>query len=180
MTALAARAHLATSQGLVRTATCSPIPSSTSPACPCPSTRGTSVVVRVFMAWHLRHGAGTHLRLFLTDIEIQNASEDETDKWQPFLTKKLRGLSVVQDMLRNRSCYGNAFASVVVPFRRWLHCPQCSGAGLCTRSMTTKRSRSPGRCPGSWPRVQRAKWVEVFVVLFASTIAQTTTKILFA
>lgn len=60
---------------------------------------------------------------FLTDIEILNASDDETEKWQNFLTNSINTLTNVQSLLRDRMCYGNGFASVIVPFVRWLSCP---------------------------------------------------------
>jgi hypothetical protein len=42
---------------------------------------------------------------FLTEVSILNASEDETVKWNDFFGKTLDGLSVVQNMLRNRQCF---------------------------------------------------------------------------
>lgn len=62
---------------------------------------------------------------FLTEIDIKNASTDETDKWKGFLDGPLNSMTIAQSMLRARSCYGNSFASVVVPFKRFLACPRC-------------------------------------------------------
>lgn len=68
---------------------------------------------------------------FLTDIEIggeaANAGlgDDEKEKWETVLDKDLQIKSFVQAMDRDRICYGNAFASVGVPFRRYLVCPKC-------------------------------------------------------
>jgi hypothetical protein len=62
---------------------------------------------------------------FLTEVQFLDCSEDEREKWHDFSDDTLDVLSVVQGMLRNRCCYGNAFGSLVVPFRRWLSCPRC-------------------------------------------------------
>jgi len=62
---------------------------------------------------------------FLTDVDIRNASEDETEKWDNFLNKTLDCKTIVQNKLRNRECYGNSFASLVRPFIRFLTCPKC-------------------------------------------------------
>jgi len=64
---------------------------------------------------------------FLTDIEILNTGDDERQKWLKFLYGPLNILSEVQALMRDRMCYGNAFASLMVPFARWLTCkkPGC-------------------------------------------------------
>lgn len=65
---------------------------------------------------------------FLTDIQVEKVSEDEKQKWTKFLGETLGLLKFTQDMLRDLMCYGNAFCSVVVPFKRFLTCPKC-GSG---------------------------------------------------
>lgn len=62
---------------------------------------------------------------FLTDIEIGKASDDVRDKWESFHNDTLDTLGVIKNMLRNREVYGNAFASLHVPFLRFLVCPKC-------------------------------------------------------
>jgi hypothetical protein len=62
---------------------------------------------------------------FLTDTEILDASDDETEKWDAFLNDTLDVKTIVQNKLRNRECYGNSFASVQRPFVRFLTCPKC-------------------------------------------------------
>jgi hypothetical protein len=62
---------------------------------------------------------------FTTDIQIENASDDETEKWTKFLNDDLGVITVIQNKQRNRACYGNSFASVLVPFKRFLRCPKC-------------------------------------------------------
>lgn len=62
---------------------------------------------------------------FLTDTDILDASDDETEKWDAFLNDTLDVKTVIQNKLRNRECYGNSFASVVRPFVRFLVCPKC-------------------------------------------------------
>ena len=62
---------------------------------------------------------------FITDLEIGGeASDEEKDKYEEFLTEQLDSLSFLSSMMRDRLCYGNSFASVVVPFRRFLQCPK--------------------------------------------------------
>jgi len=62
---------------------------------------------------------------FLTDIEISgDVSEDEKKKYEEFLADSLHAMSFLQNMMRDRMCYGNAFGSVLVPFRRYLMSPK--------------------------------------------------------
>lgn len=61
----------------------------------------------------------------LTDIEISgDVSDDEKSKYNEFLTDSLHIMDFLQNMMRDRMCYGNAFGSVIVPFRRFLMCPK--------------------------------------------------------
>ncbi len=62
---------------------------------------------------------------FLTDIDINGeVSDEEKDKWELYLGKTIHMMDFLQNMMRDRMCYGNAFGSVVVPFRRFLLCPK--------------------------------------------------------
>jgi hypothetical protein len=62
---------------------------------------------------------------FITDIELSgDVSEDEKLKYKTFLDSKLNLLSFVQLAADDRLAYGNAFLSVLVPFRRFLMCPK--------------------------------------------------------
>jgi hypothetical protein len=69
---------------------------------------------------------------FLTDVEIGSAStnkalgDDEKEKWEDFLHHQIGVIGELQDINRDRMCYGNGFVSVVVPFRRHLVCPKCA------------------------------------------------------
>lgn len=64
---------------------------------------------------------------FITDIELGgDASDEEKNKYKDFLNQQLDSLSFLSLMMRDRLCYGNAFASVIVPFRRMLACPKTS------------------------------------------------------
>lgn len=68
---------------------------------------------------------------FLTNVEIesvdpnQSLGDDEKDKWRNFLNNTLGVLDVVQSLDRDREAYGNAFATLHVPFKRFLVCPKC-------------------------------------------------------
>lgn len=62
---------------------------------------------------------------FITEIELSGeASDEEKEKYTDFLTKQLDVLNFLGQLLRDRLCYGNGFASVLVPFRRFLQCPK--------------------------------------------------------
>ena len=62
---------------------------------------------------------------FITEIELSGeASDEEKDKYTDFLTKQLDVLNFLGQLMRDRLCYGNGFASVLVPFRRFLQCPK--------------------------------------------------------
>lgn len=62
---------------------------------------------------------------FITDLEIGgDASDDEKEKYEDYLNKKLNVLSFLSILMKDRLCYGNGFASVLVPFRRYLQCPK--------------------------------------------------------
>lgn len=62
---------------------------------------------------------------FITDLELGgDASDEEKVKYKDFLGQQLDILSFLSLMMRDRLCYGNAFSSVIVPFRRFLQCPK--------------------------------------------------------
>jgi hypothetical protein len=62
---------------------------------------------------------------FITEIELGgDASDEEKEKYSDFLNKQLDVLNFIGQLMRDRLCYGNGFASVLVPFRRFLQCPK--------------------------------------------------------
>jgi hypothetical protein len=62
---------------------------------------------------------------FLTDVELGGeASDEEKKKYESFLNDQLKIMPFLGMAMRDRLCYGNAFVSVVVPFRRFLQCPK--------------------------------------------------------
>lgn len=62
---------------------------------------------------------------FVTDVEIGgDASDEEKKKYKEYLHDQLDALGFLNLMMRDRLCYGNSFASVIVPFRRYLQCPK--------------------------------------------------------
>lgn len=62
---------------------------------------------------------------FLTDIEILRTSESERKKWTEYLEDHLAVKLFHWQMLEDRLCYGNAFCSFIVPFKRMLECKRC-------------------------------------------------------
>lgn len=63
---------------------------------------------------------------FITDIEINDAKadSDEMQKYEEYLVESLGIKSETLIGLMNFLCYGNAFLSVMQPFRRSLACPK--------------------------------------------------------
>lgn len=68
---------------------------------------------------------------FITDVEISSADprnqlgEDERKKWITFLRDTLGVTALLKEAGNSREAYGNCFASVVIPFKRFLVCPRC-------------------------------------------------------
>jgi hypothetical protein len=62
---------------------------------------------------------------FLTDIEIEDASDEEKTKYEEFMRDVLDIMTELQNGCRDRMCYGNAFFSLLIPFKRFLTCPKC-------------------------------------------------------
>lgn len=83
---------------------------------------------------------------FLTDIEIGAANsddqlgDDEKNKWESFF-ESIGYLNFVKDMDRDKECYGNAFASIIVPFVRFLVC----GNKSCRFNVTLKEAMNNDR-----------------------------------
>ena len=67
---------------------------------------------------------------FLTDVEFGSADpekplgDDEKEQWEHLSAETLSLLQVIKELDRDRDCYGNGFASFVVPFKRFLVCPK--------------------------------------------------------
>lgn len=89
-------------------------------------------------AEYIFHANGTYrmameriIAYFLTDVEIgsadprENLGDDEKEKWTSFFLHTLGILGTVSNLDRDRLCYGNGFATLMVPFRRMLCCPKC-------------------------------------------------------
>lgn len=68
---------------------------------------------------------------FITDLDVGSVDpdnpigDDEKEKWLAFSEEPLELIGVIRSMLINRECYGNSFASMMVPFKRLLVCPKC-------------------------------------------------------
>jgi len=62
---------------------------------------------------------------FLTEIEIGgDVGDEEKEKYEEFLSRKLNVMQFLANVMEGRICYGNAFISVLVPFKRLLQCPK--------------------------------------------------------
>lgn len=62
---------------------------------------------------------------FLTEIEIDEVSDDVRDDYKDFFDNKLHAIQALQDIGRDYFTYGNSFVSVNLPFQRFLRCPSC-------------------------------------------------------
>lgn len=72
-----------------------------------------------------RMAAQRIVRYFLTKIELQNASDDEKEKYDEFLDKKMRIMDILASIGDDYLAYGNSFTSIHIPFRRYLRCRKC-------------------------------------------------------
>jgi len=67
---------------------------------------------------------------FLTDLDLGAADsrdslgDDEKEKWETMFNQ-MGVLPFLFERGMDRQCYGNAFSSLIVPFHRFLSCPQC-------------------------------------------------------
>ena len=60
---------------------------------------------------------------FITDIEIENASKENKEKYLDYLNNTLGIYPILKQVALDLIVYGNFFVSVVQPFRRSLRCP---------------------------------------------------------
>lgn len=67
------------------------------------------------------------LSYFITEVEVGNddTGDDEKSKYENFLNDVLQIKKILFNVGMNFITYGNAFISLVVPFRRYLYCPHC-------------------------------------------------------
>ena len=62
---------------------------------------------------------------FLTDIEVDDVSDDTRDKYEEFFDNQIHVIQALQDIGKDYFCYGNAFVSLYLPFQRYLRCDRC-------------------------------------------------------
>jgi len=79
----------------------------------------------------IREAARRVLSYFITDIEIRGLNDkdigdDEKQKYLSFLNDTLDIRTILHSVGLDFLCYGNSFTTLVIPFRRYLYCPQCS------------------------------------------------------
>ena len=65
------------------------------------------------------------VRYFLTKVELEDAGDDEKEKYEEFLDKQVKIIDVLAKIGDDWMCYGNSFTSLNIPFRRYLRCPRC-------------------------------------------------------
>jgi hypothetical protein len=74
-----------------------------------------------------REASRRKIAYFITDLEIggEDVSREEKQKRRDFYNNKIDIKNDINVASTNYDCYGNDFASLHVPFRRYLSCPQC-------------------------------------------------------
>lgn len=104
---------------------------------------------------------------FITDVEIDGTDRDGKEKYLDFLNNTLGVYSLLRQVALDYITYGNFFASVVVPFRRNLSCPQCGFEAPLRRihgnekfSYSWRNSEFHATCPfcnytGKWTHIDR-------------------------
>lgn len=62
---------------------------------------------------------------FLTDLDFGGVDDDVRTDYEDVFNKRMRIMAALQEVGRDYYCYGNAFVSVLLPFNRFLECPEC-------------------------------------------------------
>ena len=65
------------------------------------------------------------VRYFLTKLEFTDADDAEKKKYSDYLENQMKVMQLLAKLGDNFICYGNAFVSLHIPFRRYLQCPKC-------------------------------------------------------
>jgi cell division septum initiation protein DivIVA len=67
------------------------------------------------------------LSYFITEVEVgdDDTGDDEKKKYEDFLNDVLLIKKILFNVGLNFITYGNAFVSLVIPFKRYLYCPHC-------------------------------------------------------
>ena len=52
---------------------------------------------------------------FLTDVEVNDVSDDTRDKYEDFFDNQVHVIQVLQDIGKDYFCYGNSFVSLYLP-----------------------------------------------------------------
>lgn len=79
----------------------------------------------------LRQAIHRIVSYFCTDIDVtdKEAAREEKLKFKMFMRHELRIMAELNKILLDRMVYGNAFVSILMPFRRYLSCPGCAKNG---------------------------------------------------
>lgn len=74
------------------------------------------------------------LSYFITEVEVgdEATGDDEKKKYEEFFGQVLHVKKVLHRVGMHFCTFGNAFVSLVVPFRRYLRCPRCQEQGRIT------------------------------------------------
>lgn len=120
-----------------------------------------------------REAARRTLAFFITQIKIQSADDkkslgaEEKSKYELFFRDVIEMIYQLHASGMDLSCYGNSITTLVVPFRRFLRCPECRAEHPLRIVMTGRefkfrwqQFRFHAHCPqcdytGRWQRVDR-------------------------
>ena len=73
----------------------------------------------------LRSASRKVVRYFLTELVLEGGNQEEVDKYEELLNKKLHLITQLAEIGDDYAVYGNCFISVYFPFDRFLICPKC-------------------------------------------------------
>ncbi len=72
-----------------------------------------------------REAARRMVTYFITDVELQDASDDTKTSWKKFLDETLDIKNFLHIVGLDATCYGNSFISVIPTYVRYMLCPRC-------------------------------------------------------
>lgn len=62
---------------------------------------------------------------FLTSVHVEDVDDEKTEQYREYFTEHLDSLTSLRKLFNDKDCYGNGFASLLIPFQRILSCKTC-------------------------------------------------------
>lgn len=87
------------------------------------------------------------VRYFLTEIVVEGEEDDDRERYETFLDKKMKLLQTLGEIGDDYVCYGNVYLSLFLPFDRMLTCPECQTQYHCDAiEYKFKKGQFTGKC----------------------------------